>query len=55
MKLHEADGRLESARLYLALGEKDQARESLAQANTIIEATGYHRRDRDVTEIESQL
>lgn len=55
MKLHEADGRLESARLHLALGEKDQARESLAQAKTIIEATGYHRRDRDVTEIESQL
>ncbi len=55
MKLHEADGRLESARLHLALGEKDPARESLAQAKTIIDATGYHRRDRDVTEIESQL
>jgi len=37
------------------MGEKEKARESLEAARKIIEATGYHRRDRDLVEIEHQL
>jgi tetratricopeptide (TPR) repeat protein len=55
MGLHEADCHLEYARLYLAQGEKEQARASWAQAREMIERMGYHRRDKDVQEIEEQL
>ena len=55
MRLHEADGHLESARLHLACGEREQARESLAQARGIIKETGYHRRDGEVAELERAL
>ncbi len=44
-RLHEADARLEWARLYLAEGDREAARESLAVAAALIEETGYHRRD----------
>lgn len=43
------------ARLHLAMDEKTQARQSLAQAKAIIEATGYHRRDPEVAALERQL
>lgn len=55
MGLHQADCHLEYARLYLALGEKDKARESLQKAKNIIDKLGYHLRDRDVKELEGQL
>jgi nucleoside phosphorylase/tetratricopeptide (TPR) repeat protein len=55
MRLHEADCHLAYARLYLARGEKDEARKSLAKAKHIIEQTGYHRRDKEVAELEGQL
>ena len=55
MRLFEADCHLAYARLYLACGEKDKARESLAKAKQIIEQTGYHRRDQEVDELEGQL
>jgi tetratricopeptide (TPR) repeat protein len=55
MRLHEADCRLEYARLYLARGEVDQARTSLAAARKMVEEMGYHRRDGDVKELEKQL
>jgi tetratricopeptide (TPR) repeat protein len=55
MGLYEADCHLEYTRLYLARGEKEQARESLAKAKEMIERTGYHRRDKDVQEIEELL
>jgi tetratricopeptide (TPR) repeat protein len=55
MGLHEADCYLEYARLYLARGEKEQARESWEKAREMIERMGYHRRDKDVEEIEEQL
>jgi len=55
MRLHEADCHLAYARLYLARGEKDKARESLAKAKQTIEQTGYHRRDKEVAELEGQL
>jgi len=55
MRLHEADCHLEYARLYLACGEKEKARESLAKAKGMIEEMGYHRRDGEVAELEAQL
>jgi tetratricopeptide (TPR) repeat protein len=55
MRLFEADCRLEYARLYLARGEKEQARASLAAARTMVEEMGYHRRDGEVKELEAQL
>jgi len=52
MRLHEADCHLEYARLHLACGEKEKARQSLAQAKEMIEDMSYHRRDREVAELE---
>jgi tetratricopeptide (TPR) repeat protein len=55
MRLFQADCHLEYARLYLARGEKEQARGSLATAREMIERIGYHRRDGEVKELEQQL
>jgi len=55
MRLFEADCHLGYARLYLARGEKDRARENLAKAKQMIEQIGYHRRDKEVDELEGQL
>jgi hypothetical protein len=55
MGLHEADCHLEYARLYLARGEGEKAWESWEKAKGMIEGMGYHRRDRDVVEIDEQL
>jgi tetratricopeptide (TPR) repeat protein len=55
MRLYQADCRLEYTRLYLAMGKRDEARESFAIATKMIEGMGYHRRDREVQEIEKQL
>ncbi len=55
MGLHQADGHLEYARLYLAMGEEAQARERLATAKEMIGRMGYHRRDGEVAELEGQL
>ncbi len=55
MRLHEADAHLEYVRLHLAMGDKDQARTSLAAGKAIVEDTGYHRRDGAVKEFEEQL
>ena len=55
MRLFEADCHLEYARLYVAMGEGDQAREPLATAKAMIEETGYHRRDGEVVELEEAL
>jgi tetratricopeptide (TPR) repeat protein len=55
MGLHEADCNLEYARLYLARGEREKARENWERAKGMIERMGYHRRDKDVQEIEEQL
>jgi hypothetical protein len=55
MSLHQASGHLLSARLYLTQGEKDKARASWAKAKTLIEHTGYHRRDAELNEIAQQL
>jgi tetratricopeptide (TPR) repeat protein len=55
MRLYEADCQLEYARWYLASGDKAKARESLEKARKMIEEMGYHRRDKEVKELEAQL
>jgi tetratricopeptide (TPR) repeat protein len=55
MRLHEADCHLEYARLHLACGEEEKARQSLAKAKEMIEDMGYHRRDGEVAELEEML
>jgi tetratricopeptide (TPR) repeat protein len=55
MGLHQADAHLEDARLHLAFGESDKARESLAIATQMIGEMGYHRRDGEVQDLEAQL
>jgi tetratricopeptide (TPR) repeat protein len=53
-RLHEADAHLGYARLALAEGHLAPAREHLAKARSIIDATGYHRRDGELTTLESE-
>jgi tetratricopeptide (TPR) repeat protein len=55
MGLYLADYHLESARLHLAQGNPDKAREHLATAREMIEHMGYHRRDNEVSELAEQL
>lgn len=55
MGLHLADYHLESARLRLAQGDKEKAREHWTIAKEMIERMGYHRRDKEVSELEAQL
>jgi tetratricopeptide (TPR) repeat protein len=55
MRLFEADGQLECARLNLALDEAEAAHTCLAKARTLIVATGYHRRDAELAELEVQV
>jgi tetratricopeptide (TPR) repeat protein len=55
MRLHKADCHLEYARLHLACGDKEKARESLAKAKGMIEEMGYHRRDGEVAKLEGKL
>jgi tetratricopeptide (TPR) repeat protein len=55
MGRHQADCHLEYARLYLAMADEDRAREHLVIARDMIEQMGYHRRDREVKELEAML
>lgn len=55
MGLHEADCHLGYARLHLARGEKEKARARWAKAREMIKRMEYHRRDRDVREIDEEL
>ncbi|MBC8029586.1 MAG: DUF4062 domain-containing protein [Pyrinomonadaceae bacterium] len=55
MGLHLADYHLESARLQLAKGNEEKANEHLDTAKGMIERMGYHRRDKEVAELEEQL
>ena len=55
MELFQADAHLEYARLYLAMGDKPKARGHLATAKEMVARMGYHRRDREVAELEAQL
>ena len=55
MRLHQADAHLEYARLYVAMGDKTNAREHWATAKEMVEAMGYRRRDGEVADLEEQL
>ena len=55
MQLHLTDYHLEAGRLCLAAGHKDDAKQHLDAARALIQATGYHRRDADVQEIQALL
>jgi tetratricopeptide (TPR) repeat protein len=55
MGLYQADCHLEYARLYLAQGEKEGAREHWRTAREMIGRMGYHLRDEAVKEIGEQL
>ena len=53
MKLFVTDCHLGYARLALADEKSDVARKELAKARALIKATGYHRRDAELTELEN--
>jgi tetratricopeptide (TPR) repeat protein len=55
LRLLEADTHLGYTRLHLAQANPTAARSSLTRARALIEQTGYHRRDRDLAELESAL
>lgn len=55
MRLFETDYHLESARLRVAEGDDDKAREHLTKAKALVEETGYHRRDGEVAELGKAL
>jgi tetratricopeptide (TPR) repeat protein len=55
MRLSEADAKLGFARLHLARGDHDAARASFTAAKALVDSTGYHRRDRDIAELEAAL
>lgn len=55
MGLHKADCHLGYARLYLAMGNKENARGELAIAKEMIGKIEYHRWDGEVKELEALL
>ncbi len=55
MRLHECDCHLEYARLALAQEDCDEARTRVATARKMVQDMGYHRRDKDLEDIERQL
>ena len=55
MRLYQTDCHLEWARLHLVRNEPAAARERLDKARALVTETGYHRRDRDLADIEQQL
>ncbi len=55
MRLHLTDYHLESARLFLAEYNSEQAREHADLADALIQATGYHRRDDELAELRRHL
>ena len=55
MKLYSCDAELEWARLRLAEGDATKARAHLEKAKTIVEETGYRRREPEIRELEEKL
>jgi tetratricopeptide (TPR) repeat protein len=55
MGLHQADCHLGYARLYMAMGRNEDARRCLDIARGMVDEMGYHRRDKDILEIEERL
>lgn len=55
MRLHLTDYHLEMARLRLAQARPADARPHVAEAARLIEETGYHRRDKELEELQKAL
>lgn len=55
MRLHLTDYHLEYARLALAENLPEEARQHVAAAEQLIQATGYHRRDGELAELHAAL
>ena len=55
MRLFQCDAHLEYARLALAEGDKDQAREHVVEARRLVEETGYGRRRPEVEALEAEV
>lgn len=55
MRLYEADCHLGYARLYLAMDEKAKAWEHHSIAKEVIEEMGYHRRGKEIQDLEEKL
>ena len=55
MNLYLADYHLESARLCLAEGNKEKARQHYKEAKEKVNEMGYHRRDPELKELQAQL
>ncbi len=54
-RLHEADAHLGYARLAIAERQATAAREHLEKARRIVDATGYHRRDEEIAQLQQDL
>ncbi len=52
-RLHECDAHLGYARLACAEGKLAKSRKHIEKARTLVNETGYHRRDRDLAELEA--
>lgn len=55
LRLLQADCHLEYARFHLAQGETEEARKRVEKARVMINEMGYHRRDKDLAELDEQL
>jgi tetratricopeptide (TPR) repeat protein len=55
MRLFQCDAHLEYARLALAEGDPEKAREHLAEARRLVEKTGYGRRRPEVEALEAEV
>jgi hypothetical protein len=55
MRLLQCDAHFKSARLALAEGDKDQAREHVGEARRLLDETGYGRRRPEVKALEAEI
>ena len=55
MRLFQCDAHLEYARLALAEGDREKAREHVAEARRLVEETGYGRRRPEVEALEAEV
>jgi tetratricopeptide (TPR) repeat protein len=55
MRLFQCDAHLEFARLALEEGDRDQAREHVAEARRLVDETGYGRRRPEVEALEAEV
>ncbi|MBI1227954.1 MAG: hypothetical protein GC192_22170 [Bacteroidetes bacterium] len=55
MRLHLTDYHLEMARLRNDMGRLEEAKDNMEKAAKLIEETGYHRRDKELAELQAVL